>query len=221
MAKYKATYHIHLALSPQHLKQRKGKNRDKKRRRGSSQLVKTGEKEHALFSVLWEEPPTPTPWWGLWAAHIWYSPTGNIRRNATKRQTRHVRATFAGQTVSPGKPRRLSGTSAPEGEWTYNCLIGQSLSTNGLFGTVIDVDAIMFLVQFGLVMDTRIIEIFMIMHKAILLEGLKNLVTCLKCRMTFFNVNFTLPKNIEHWEYIPVLQYMWNCFCNLMRRDMT
>ena len=63
---------------------------------------------------------------------------------------------------------------------------------------MIDVDAIMFLVQFGLVMDTRIIEIFMTMHKAILLEGLKNLVTCLKCRMTFFNVNFTLPKNIEH-----------------------
>ena len=30
MAKYKATYHIHLASSPQHLKQRKGKNREKK-----------------------------------------------------------------------------------------------------------------------------------------------------------------------------------------------
>ena len=83
----------------------------------------------------------PHPWWGLWAAHIWYSPTGNIRRNATKRQTRHVRATFARQTVSPGRPRRLSGTSPPEGEWTYNCLIGQYLSTNGLFGTVIDVAA--------------------------------------------------------------------------------
>ena len=62
MAKYKATDHIHLASSPQHLKQRKGKNREKKGRRGSSQLVKTGEKEHALFSVLAEEPPTPTPW---------------------------------------------------------------------------------------------------------------------------------------------------------------
>ena len=47
--------------------------------------------------------------------------------------------TFAGQTVSPGKPRRSSGTSAPEGKGTYNCLIGLYLSTNGLFGTVIDV----------------------------------------------------------------------------------
>ena len=54
-------------------------------------------------------------------------------------QTRHSCATFAGQTVSPGKPRRSSGTSAPEGEGTYNCIIGLYLSTNGLFGTVIDV----------------------------------------------------------------------------------
>ena len=119
-------------------KERTEKKREKRKLAACENRKK---KEHALFSVLWEEPPTPTPWWGLWAAHIWYSPTGNIRRNATKRQTRHARATFAGQTISPGKPRRLSGTSAPEGEWTYNCLIGQYLSTNGLFGTVIDVDA--------------------------------------------------------------------------------
>ena len=95
---------------------------EKKREKRKLAACETGEKEHALFSVLWEEPPIPTPWWGFWAAHIWYSPTGNIRRNATKRQTGHVRATFAGQTVSPGKPRWLSGTSAPEGEGTYNSL---------------------------------------------------------------------------------------------------
>ena len=53
-----------------------------------------------------------------------------------QRQTRHARATFAGQTLSPGKPRRSSGTSAPEGEGTSNCLIGLYLSTNCLFGTV-------------------------------------------------------------------------------------
>ena len=43
----------------------KKKERAEKKRgeSGSSQLVKTGEKEHALFS--------------LWAGHIWYSPTGN------------------------------------------------------------------------------------------------------------------------------------------------
>ena len=57
----------------------------------------------------------------------------------SQRQTRHAHATFAGQTLSPGKPRRSSGTSAPEGEGTYYCLIGQYLITNGLFGTVIDV----------------------------------------------------------------------------------
>ena len=48
---------IKLAPSPQHLKQEKGKSREKKGKRGSSQLVITKEKEHALFSVLWEEPP--------------------------------------------------------------------------------------------------------------------------------------------------------------------
>ena len=36
---------------------------------------------------------------------------------------------------------------------------------------------------FGLVMDTRIIEILWQCTR----QGLKNLVTCLKCRMTFFN----------------------------------
>ena len=50
--------HIKLAPSPQHLKQEKGKSREGvKRKRGSSQLVKTEEKEHALFCVLWEESP--------------------------------------------------------------------------------------------------------------------------------------------------------------------
>ena len=81
-----------------------------------------------------------------------------------QRQTRQACATFAGQTFSQGKPRRLFGTSAPEGEWTYNCLKGPFLSTNGLFGTN------MFLVEFGLVqVNTRIIEI--LWHKSILLLG--------------------------------------------------
>ena len=38
---------------------------------------------------------------------------------------------------------------------------------------------VMFSVEFGLVMDTRIIEI--LRHKSILLQGLNYLVTCLKC----------------------------------------
>ena len=46
--------HIKLALSPQHLKQEKGKSRET---RGSSQLVKTEQKKHALLSVPCEEPP--------------------------------------------------------------------------------------------------------------------------------------------------------------------
>ena len=46
-----------LAPGPQHLKQEKGKSREKKGKRGSSKLVKIEEKEHAAFSVPWEEPP--------------------------------------------------------------------------------------------------------------------------------------------------------------------
>jgi len=50
--------HIKLAPSPQHLKQGKGKSRKgEKRKRGSLQLLKTEEKEDALFSVSWEESP--------------------------------------------------------------------------------------------------------------------------------------------------------------------
>ena len=54
---------------------------------------------------------------------------------------------------------------------------------------------VMFLVEFGLVMGTRIIEI--LWHKSVLLEGLKILVTCLKCDDIFFFIDFTFSKNIE------------------------
>ena len=55
----------------------------------------------------------------------------------------------------------------------------------------------MFLVEFGLVMNTRITDI--LRHKSILLQGLKNLVTCLKCDdICCFYIDFTFSKNIEH-----------------------
>ena len=49
MAKYKATYHIHLALSPQHLKQRKGKNRDKKREKRKLSACENRRKRACLI----------------------------------------------------------------------------------------------------------------------------------------------------------------------------
>ena len=59
----------------------------------------------------------------------------------------------------------------------------------------------MCLVEFGLVMNTRITEI--LWYKSILLQGLKNLVTCLKCDdICCFYTDFTFSKNIEHWENI-------------------
>ena len=54
MAKYKAN--MNLAPGPQHLKQEREKAK-KNGKRGSSELVKIEEKDHAAFSVPWEEPP--------------------------------------------------------------------------------------------------------------------------------------------------------------------
>ena len=92
----------------------------KKKRAG-----KKGEK-HVLFSVPWEEPPR----WGLWARHIWYSPTVDW-------ETLHL---FISKMRDLWRVNCFA-REAKEGEWTYNCLIGQHLRTNGLFGTIIDVAA--------------------------------------------------------------------------------
>ena len=110
-----------MAPSPQHLKREKGKSREgEKRKRGSSQLVKTKEKEHALFSVPWEESSL--------AAEDFEPDIFGILRWTVDYETLHLftsethkaclRATFAGETDSPREARRLSGTSAPEGELT-------------------------------------------------------------------------------------------------------
>ena len=109
MAKYKATYQIGIKSTTSEARKRKTR-----RKRGSSQLVKTEGKKHALFSVPWEEPPL---------LRVLVLTVSNGKQLIVKtyifllqRQTRHACATFAGQTVLPAKPRRLSGTSAPEGE---------------------------------------------------------------------------------------------------------
>ena len=62
MTKSLKTLGTRLAPGPQHLKQEKGKSRKRKGESGSSQLVKTEEKENALLF-----------YYSLWAGHIWYS----------------------------------------------------------------------------------------------------------------------------------------------------
>ena len=123
--KYKASYQIGTKSTTSEARKRK-EQRSWKGKRGSSLLVKTEEKERALFSIPWEESPLQRT---LSRTYLVFS---NWKQLIVKL---YICATSAGQTVSPGKPRRLFGTSAPEGEWTYNCLKGQYLSTNGLFGT--------------------------------------------------------------------------------------
>ena len=66
--------HIKLAPSPQHLKQEKGKTRGKKRgKEDPRSLWKHKKRSMPYFRFLGRRPPC----WGLWAGHIWYSPTGN------------------------------------------------------------------------------------------------------------------------------------------------
>ena len=58
----------------------------------------------------------------------------------------------------------------------------------------------LFLVEFGLAMYTRIIEI--LWHKSILLQWPKNLITCLKCDDFFlYKLHIFYSKSII-WEYI-------------------
>ena len=52
MTKSLKTLGTRLAPGPQHLKQEKGKSRKKKGESGSSQLVKTEEKENALLLIF-------------------------------------------------------------------------------------------------------------------------------------------------------------------------
>ena len=134
--KYKASYQIGTKSTNIWSKKKERAKKVKRGKEESHSLWKQKKKSMPCFPF----PERSTPCKGLWTGHIWYSPTGNSWLwNSTfvypQRQTRHAYATSAGQTVSPGKPRRLFGTSAPEGEWTCNCLKGQYLSKNGLFGT--------------------------------------------------------------------------------------
>ena len=107
---------------------RKKKERAEKKmvKEEACSLWKQKKKSTPLFSVPWEEPflPKALSWTYMYLLFAnWNQPYVSL----PQRQTRHACMTFAGQTFLPGKPRELTGTSAPEGEWTYNCLIGQYL----------------------------------------------------------------------------------------------
>ena len=120
--------HIKLTPSPQHLKQEKGKSRESdKRKRGSSQLSKTEEKGDALFSVPWEKSSLQrTLSWTYLAFPNWKQLIVKPYICLPQRQTRHACARpLHGKLLRLLEARRLSGTSAPVGEWTYNCLIEQ------------------------------------------------------------------------------------------------
>jgi len=134
MAKYKASY-IKLAPSPQRLKQEKGKSREgEKRKRGSSQLVKTEEKENALFSVPWEESPLAedfeTDIFSILRLetvdceilHLFTSKTDKACLRASPLQ---------GKLLRPGRRGDCLGLL----HLRVNLQLRQHLSTNGLFGT--------------------------------------------------------------------------------------
>ena len=108
--------HIKLAPSLQHLKQEKGKTREKKRgKEEPRRLWKHKKRSMPYFPFLRRRPPC----WGLWAGHIWYSTTGNSWSwnptyliFASKTDTACLRDLCRANCFTR-KPRRLSGTSAP------------------------------------------------------------------------------------------------------------
>ena len=128
--------HIKLAPSPQHLKQEKGKSREgEKRKRGSSQLVKTEEKENALFSFPWEESPLAEDFepdkFGILRLNSWlWNPTFVYLKDT---QSMLARDLCRGNCFAHGG-QEIVWDFCTWG-WTYDCLIGQHLSTNGFFGT--------------------------------------------------------------------------------------
>ena len=98
--------HIKLAPSPQHLKQEKGKSREgEKGKRGSSQLVKTEEKERALFSIPWEESP--------FAKDFEPDIFGILQLETVDFETLHLRDLCRANCFAR---EAQFGTSAPEGE---------------------------------------------------------------------------------------------------------
>ena len=91
---------IKLAPSPQQLKQEKGKGTEKK---GEKRKLATCENWREKGCLIFRFLGGAALCWGLWAGHIWYSPTGKqlIVKPYTclpQRQTGHAYATFAGQT---------------------------------------------------------------------------------------------------------------------------
>ena len=62
--------HIILPPSPQRLKQRKGKSREKGGKRKLAASENRRKRACLIFHSLMRGAP---PWWGLWAGHIWYS----------------------------------------------------------------------------------------------------------------------------------------------------
>ena len=98
MAKYKATYQIGTNSTTSEARKRKG-HRKKRGKEEARNLWKLKRKRMPYFSF----PGRSRPCWGLWAGHIWYSPTGKqliVRPYIClpQRQTGHAYATFAGQT---------------------------------------------------------------------------------------------------------------------------
>ena len=150
MAKYKATYQIG-SMQVHNIWSKKKDWAEKKRQREEVfSLWKQKKKSMPHF-------PFPAREWGLWAGHIWCSPTGKSWLwNPTFVYLKDRQGMLSRPLQVKLFCQGSSGDiivwdfSAPDCEWTCNCLKGQYLSSNGLFGTVVNVAAI----------DTRIVEIW-------------------------------------------------------------
>ena len=170
MAKYKASYQIGTKSTTSEARKRKEQRRWKEEKRKLTACENRGKRECLIFLSLGGVSTCR----GLWAGHIWYSPTGQLILKPyiclPQRHTKHAcTRPLQGKLLRPGRPGDCLGL----------VFLGQ----------------VMFLLEFGLVMDTKIIDISW--HKSILLKGTSgNMSKMWWHKLLNFYINFTFSKNI-------------------------
>ena len=136
--KYKASYQIGTKSTTSEARKRKEQRRWKGEKRKLTACENTRKRACPVFHTLGGVPLAKD-----------FEPNifGILQLETVDCETLHLRDLCRANCFAR---EAQFGTSAPEGEWTYNCLKRQYLSTNGLFGTS-------YVIEFGLVtvvMDT-------------------------------------------------------------------
>ena len=187
MAKYKASYQLGTKSTTSEARKRKEQRRWKEEKRKLTACENRRKRECLIFRSLGGVSPCR----GLWAGHIWYSPLDSWLWNPTficlpQRHTKHACARpLQGKLLRPGRPGDCLGLLH------LRVNLRLSYRTASKYKMVC-LGQVMFLLEFGLVMDTKTIDISW--HKSILLKATSGNMS--KMWWDFFYINFTFSKII-------------------------